>query len=725
MLMGGDFDLNSMQIYADPLKKVLKQTMLNQEVIFRKQVHELHRLYRIQKALMEGFGWKDFDGYNLWKMSTRSTVGPFINPWRFEHLAEEKIISTIPTVSSTDPTNNDYLKEHTGTCFRLQQGALDLELPADHFINYIGAEFLSKENGRDSLRHYGELRNYIPGDNASPPEELKLSLSIGVDARKSDGKRTWHDKIREFSSQHVIDLEESTEKVSNEASKPESDHDCAPPITYSGDKHDSQVSVQSNQSLTNSAKKEPSCGFTVIRSVVDTGESCQEQNSFNKGIEKGHSEIACNNYMFSKEKQDTSYEMVHLDLNRVLPDDSSFFSNDPALAYPSSVSSSGNGLIDKFHKVTPAASGWRKPAINWFDGTSALLPDDAVNPISMDSNSNSNGMNNWARSNATKVVSGSEVCPIDLESVTGPPSDIGEDLGSHSRDSENENLHSPLKFPNENHADVALAEVHGEKVEEDMVFVRPCRSQSAVQDGHTNILPVSFKFNCIADNNSCSVKTMQSGTYMGESNLSPPNKFPKSESSQVVETPSCEQDRISSDSIELNHQCSNKKKEELTEVDDLIQKAAESLIHISLQGPTSTPNCFAKARLNEFENEEREQPQYSSDSFASIVLKLKEQSADDDCVSSQPFEVNETDKRDCGIKLRRGRRLKDFQRDVLPSLASLSRLEIREDINIMEGVLRSREYKKMRSKMAAGDNWFAPVKSRRSRLNYVGRRYYS
>ena len=42
MLMQGDFDLNSVQIYTESLREALKNTMLNQEVIFRKQVCGYH-----------------------------------------------------------------------------------------------------------------------------------------------------------------------------------------------------------------------------------------------------------------------------------------------------------------------------------------------------------------------------------------------------------------------------------------------------------------------------------------------------------------------------------------------------------------------------------------------------------------------------------------------------------------------------------------------------------
>lgn len=54
MLMPGDLDLNSVQLYTDSFKEVIKKTILKQEVIFRTQVHELHQLYRTQKNTDEG-----------------------------------------------------------------------------------------------------------------------------------------------------------------------------------------------------------------------------------------------------------------------------------------------------------------------------------------------------------------------------------------------------------------------------------------------------------------------------------------------------------------------------------------------------------------------------------------------------------------------------------------------------------------------------------------------
>ncbi|KAA8521327.1 hypothetical protein F0562_012000 [Nyssa sinensis] len=726
MLMGEDFDLNSTQRYADSLKEVFKHTMLNQEVIFRKQVHELHRLYRIQKTLMEDFAWKGFDGYNLQKASTQSTLETLANPIRYEPLAKERTFFTIPMVGSTRSINKDYIEKHKGIYPRLQPKPLDLQLPMDHYINDIGEDLLKKANGWESPKESVEVEHYFHGDDVSPPKEVKLSLSIGGDTReKRVGERTWCDKSTKFSFQHVIDLEESSEKVSNDNAEPVSALGCDAPITYSGEKHDSKVSVQSNQSFTNGVKKDPCHGLTVNHSFVDGSENCQEQNSLNQGFQERNDEIPCN-IMFTKVKPSTFYKTVDLDLNKVQPDGSSFYLSDPMVAYASTTSSSGvfNGLIDKIHEGTcPTTTSWGKPDIILSSETSvSLRQDDDVDSFMMDSSSNNNSTNIWARSAPSKAIGGREVSLIDLESLPEPPPDLHEDLARYSGNSKNENVPSQLN-PNGDHTDVAMVDINGEKGEGNVMFLHPDRSQNTDPDGHSNRSPASScKLDCTNADNSSTLMTMQSGNVLGESNLSPVNKFPNSQSSQVAETPSCEPDLRSSDSSELKHQC-NKKKEESVEVDILIQNAAESLIYISLESPSGNQDCFTKAEPNEIENKERKQPQYTSDSYESIVLKLTERSVDDYCVSSKPFEVDEMDKRDCGIKLKRGRRLKDFQRDILPGLASLSRHEICEDINIMEAVIRSREYKKMKSRMAGGENWFAPVRSRRSRFNYISRRY--
>ena len=391
-----------------------------------------------------------------------------------------------------------------------------------------------------------------------------------------------------------------------------------------------------------------------------------------------------------------------MDLNRIQFEDSSSYTNDVVVPHPSTARSlSGilHGLDGQFQEeACPNMTCGGKPDADCLDENSDPLPTLV----------NSNHKSNNAETLPTSAKSsGSELCPMDhLESVSGPVLDLCEDPGRCSSNTQNE-VDLPLELPTCRSLD-----------REDTVTSFSYQSKGTDGDGNYSKCLSSCKSDCITENNTSSIKTMLSGVELGDSNLSTSDELPKSQiGSQVTETPFSEQD-----SSESKHQCHSKKDEEESDVNALIQKAAESLIHISLEGSACYQYCSTKKRSSERENEKRELPQYSSDSFESITLKLAESSADDYCVSSMPFEVNGTEEKDFSFKLRRGRRMKDFQRDILPGLATLTRHEICEDINILDGVIRSREYRKMRSKMGNGENWCTPLRSRRSRRNSIGLR---
>lgn len=292
--------------------------------------------------------------------------------------------------------------------------------------------------------------------------------------------------------------------------------------------------------------------------------------------------------------------------------------------------------------------------------------------------------------------------PASLKSISRPPMDLSEYHGSccsdpNNRDKLTSELHNGL-LNDRNHTCAATRQVISEKSEvEGPIY--SCSGQS-----HDNCA-ASCKSCCIVDNVSSSTKTLQPGIELGNSSI-----------------PAVEQHQKSSGNSE--NECINKK-EELPKVDVLIQRAAESLIHISLENSASFQDRTTRSGSNGIENDKTEQPQNSSDSFELLTLKLTESSSEDYCVSSKLFEVNDTDKRDFGIKLKRGRRMKDFQKEILPGLASLSRHEICEDINILEGVLKSKEYRKNRARMADGESWCLPLRSGRKRINYIQRRNFS
>lgn len=146
---------------------------------------------------------------------------------------------------------------------------------------------------------------------------------------------------------------------------------------------------------------------------------------------------------------------------------------------------------------------------------------------------------------------------------------------------------------------------------------------------------------------------------------------------------------------------------------EVIQMAAESLVHIS---EISYQNQDLQSKLVLRTNSSSEdqdfpdkpemgkaKPGCSYDSYERHTLGISETNTEEDfCVSSMALDelnnITRDNNKEIGLKLRRGRRMKNFQKEILPSLTSLSRHEIREDMNILEAVLRSREYKKMQGK---------------------------
>ncbi|VVA91062.1 unnamed protein product [Arabis nemorensis] len=190
---------------------------------------------------------------------------------------------------------------------------------------------------------------------------------------------------------------------------------------------------------------------------------------------------------------------------------------------------------------------------------------------------------------------------------------------------------------------------------------------------------------------------------------------------------------FSATEVLLENECCNEE-EELSEI---IQMAAQSLVHISaisyqnqdLQSkPVSRTN--SSSRDQDFPDKPemgKSEPGCSCDSYELHTLGISETNTEEDCcVSSMALDELNTITRDnnkeIGLKLRRGRRMKNFQKEILPSLTSLSRHEIREDINILEAVLRSREYKKMQGKTKHVKFGANPRNKRSASQRYVGKR---
>ncbi|XP_068317935.1 uncharacterized protein [Pyrus communis] len=653
MLMRGDRDLNSVQAYTGSLNDVLRKTMLSQEIVFKKQVHQLHHLYRIQKTLMQNLGPVEFGGYNYNIAGAESNLLPLKNYARDEPM--------------------DLLEGCKGVDDKIQPRTPELKLPSDQFLSYID------------------------------PAEVKLSLSIQEDNRIKGGTmRTWFDLETHSGSQHVIDLEESIERTSNEGLEQSPSFSSTAPITSVRGTHNLEVSVLFDPIISSSVKK--NLLFHAAESYPHL--DGRERNPFNQGLEKCSGGIAINNSSTRRELFG-SYETGVLDLNKIQYDDSSCLSNDRTVAHLSTASSSHlHRLVGKVEEGTHCFGTGKK----------------------QNSNSSIESSERFQKYNAGNLkVDGSSISGMgneSLEAASRSKIDPCEAVGFHSSDPSNENNGFIMKLLNSRSSSCTSAKqvnCENNKIE-DPVFPYTDNCQKTDRDGHGNISSASCKPCCNAEDDSSSGKTMQSEIEFGNSNPLSVDQFSGTHGgSQLSETLMGEQDRRSSDNNELKHKDLNKGGDS-AELDVLIRAAAEALVGISLESSSYYQDCaYEVGGSTKMETKESEQPQ-CSDSYELLTLNLAGSTEDTYCVSSKPSEVNYNDSKEFGVKLRRGRRMKDFQRDVLPGLASLSRHEIREDITIMETVLRSREYKKLRGKVVDGQSCCTPVKNKRSRLNYVPRR---
>ncbi|KAM1050584.1 hypothetical protein ACFX13_033046 [Malus domestica] len=654
MLMQGDHDLNSVQAYTGSLNDVLRKTMLSQEIVFKKQVHQLHHLYRIQKTLMQNLGWMEFGRYNYSIAGAESNLLPLKNYARDEPM--------------------ELLEGCKGVDDKIQPRTPELKLPSDQFLSYID------------------------------PAEVKLSLSIQEDSKIEGGTmRTWFDLETHSGSQHVIDLEESIERTSNEGLEQSPSFSSTAPITSVGGTHNLEVAVLFDPIISSSVKK--NLLFHAAESYPHL--DGRERNPFNQGLEKCSSGIAINNSSTRRELFG-SYETGVLDLNKIQHDDSSCLSNDRTVAHLSTASSSHlRGLVGKVEEGTHCFGTGKKK----------------------NSNSSIESSERFQKYNAGNFkVDGSCISGMvneGLEAASRSKIDLCEAVGFHSSDPSNGNNGFIMKLLNSRSSSCTSAKqvnCENNKIE-DPLFPSTDNCQKIDRDGHGNISSASCKPCCIAEDDSSSGKTMQSEIEYRNSNPLSVDQFSGTHvGSQVSETLMGEQDQRSSDNNELKHKDLNKGGDS-AELDVLIRAAAEALVGISLESSSCYQDCAHEVGgSTKMETRESEQPQCSSDSYELLTLNLTGSTEDNYCVSSKPSEVNYNDSKEFGIKLRRGRRMKDFQRDILPGLASLSRHEIREDITIMETVLRSREYKKLRGKVVDGQSWCTPVKNKRSRLNYVPRR---
>ncbi|XP_058081357.1 uncharacterized protein LOC131229416 [Magnolia sinica] len=199
--------------YSECDKEVLKQTMLDHEATFRKQVYELHRLYRIQRDLMDELQKKELYSYSI-SAETSSQSNLFSSRVPSEYMHKMWQMPSLPVVNSSycgtsiSGTDNrrsslDFLKESSmqagvrgsvkdcevsdSKCKKFPRKTFDLQLPADEYIDSEDGEATEEEKVREMSLGAKHCLDRHCGSGPRSGE----SLSLGAGQNPSCGANDW------------------------------------------------------------------------------------------------------------------------------------------------------------------------------------------------------------------------------------------------------------------------------------------------------------------------------------------------------------------------------------------------------------------------------------------------------------------------------------------------------------------------------------------------------
>ncbi|KAM0951415.1 hypothetical protein DsansV1_C03g0025301 [Dioscorea sansibarensis] len=245
------FMLKPMNGYSEYDKEMLKRTMLEHEAVFRKQVYELHRLYRIQKNLMDELKRKESYRYSVQlDTSCSSQANSFSSQIQLE---DKRMLHTVHLpvgnsgYSRAPATAMDNLrfplnfpKENQNSVqsghgsvengysrrddVRLESNSnrsarkmFDLQLPAEVYVDHEESERSEKES---AMKSSVKAVDFLNKSHSKEPENQVL-LTLGTSAHSShreDNHRLDSHLRNGFTARSFTDLNEPIKGSSSEVS---------------------------------------------------------------------------------------------------------------------------------------------------------------------------------------------------------------------------------------------------------------------------------------------------------------------------------------------------------------------------------------------------------------------------------------------------------------------------------------------------------------------------
>ncbi|XP_072991715.1 uncharacterized protein [Typha latifolia] len=191
-------------------KDTLKRTMLEHEAVFRKQVYELHRLYQVQKKLMDELKKKQLYKFSLPLGASQSRHSDN-RPLNF--LKQENLLHSSSQTENGGSLEHDVLLNSKSK--KIPRKVFDLHLPADAYIESEDAEEAEKQIVAESSFRSLDPLNMIY--DAEPENSIKLTLGNSGNRIPIQGSRrpSIHPQ-KDLSVHNLADLNKPIENLCGE-----------------------------------------------------------------------------------------------------------------------------------------------------------------------------------------------------------------------------------------------------------------------------------------------------------------------------------------------------------------------------------------------------------------------------------------------------------------------------------------------------------------------------